>query len=87
VKVFSFSPINRRSIRKGIAVNTGLRPVFTAILLPMLFRFRVYISAFPPQKQKNRRSPTFTAIPLNISNAILRVAPPFKKIACFSATL
>jgi hypothetical protein len=24
VKVFSFSPINRRSIRKGIAVNTGL---------------------------------------------------------------
>jgi hypothetical protein len=61
--------------------------VFTAILLPMLFRFWVYFSAFPPQMQTNRRSLMFTAIPLNISSAILWVAPPFKKIACFSATL
>jgi hypothetical protein len=61
--------------------HSSLRPVFTAIPLRMLFRFWVYVSAFPSQKQKNRRSPMFTAIPFNISNAILRVAPPFKKIA------
>jgi hypothetical protein len=45
--------------------------------------FQIFGIPFPPQMQRNRRSPTFTAIPLNISNAILRVAPPFKKIARF----